>query len=76
MKITEEWRMFDPEDHRTHPEGMPHIEVEFDDGRRVEGLYSRDLGLFSHVGSTSAQEAPQMKRWRYLSEEPEGETAT
>jgi hypothetical protein len=70
MKITEEWRMFDPKDIRTHPEGpAPRVEVEFADGRKMEGIYSGSTGWFGTVGTLPQN--TEVLRWRYTSETPE-----
>ena len=69
MNITEEWRIYDPEDTRTHPEGFARVEIEFQDGRVLDGQYSRDLGLFAAVGSAPAN--TRVKRWRYSSKSPD-----
>ena len=64
MKITDEWRMFDPEDERTHPEGISNIEIEVEDGGSVRGSYSRDLGIFTAMGH--GLNGREIKRWRYF----------
>ncbi len=69
MKITEEWRMFDPDDFRTHPEGISRVEFEFENGRLIEGQYSRDADFFVGVGLTP--DNPAVKRWRYTSAKPD-----
>ena len=67
MKIQDEWRMYDPKDTRTHPEGISEVEIEFEDGVHAQGLYSRDCGMFSRNGGSKPLESYTAKRWRYLS---------
>jgi hypothetical protein len=69
MNITEEWRIFDPTDQRTHPEGIARVVFEFDDGRVLAGRYSRDVGWFTSVGATPVNTT--VKRWRYTSNTPD-----
>jgi hypothetical protein len=69
MKITEEWRIFDPNDIRTHPEGdATRVEMEYEGGRKLKGIYSRAAGMFSSIGSPPNDTAI---RWRYLNETTE-----
>lgn len=70
MNITEEWRIYDPKDTRTHPEAISRVEIEFEDGRQMEGQYSRDTGFFATVGTLPPQN-PTVKRWRYISKTPD-----
>jgi hypothetical protein len=72
MNITEEWRIFDPTDPRTHPEGVARVEFEFEDGCILPGQYSRDTG-FSGVGTSPVNTTmkPTVKRWRYTSNTPD-----
>jgi hypothetical protein len=70
VKITEEWRMYDPKDQRTHPEGIATIEMEFDDNLLIQGHYSRDLGMFSQTGQRPIGSRTPV-RWRYIEENPE-----
>lgn len=64
MKITDEWRIYDPKDLRTHPEAISRVEVEFIDGVTVLGQYSRDTGMFTFVGN-ALPSVTTVKRWRY-----------
>lgn len=69
MTITGEWRMYDPLDIRTHPEGdAVRVEMEFEGGRKIEGIYSRAAGMFSSIGSPPND---KVARWRYTTEAPE-----
>jgi len=69
MKITQEWRIYDRQDIRTHPEGAaPSVEMEFEGGRKIIGRYSRAAGTFSNIGHPP--EDTMVIRWRYLSESP------
>jgi|GEM_PF-5256393 len=70
MKITDEWRMYDPKDPRTHPEGISRVEIEFENGRVLKGQYSRDTGWLATVGAWPPQNT-NVKRWRYTSEIPD-----
>ena len=62
MDFTQVWLSFDPEDLRTHPEEGMDVEMEFDDGHVIEGMWGIDdlfdVGQTVHTGST-------VKRWRY-----------
>ncbi len=62
MKITSAWLSFDPEDLHTHPEEGMDVEIEFDDGHAIEGMWGIDdlfeMGQTTHTGST-------VKRRRY-----------
>jgi hypothetical protein len=62
MNFTQEWLSFDPEDLRTHPEEGMDVEIEFDDGQIIEGMWGIDdpfnVGQIAQTGST-------VKRWRY-----------
>lgn len=69
MKIQDEWRMFDPTDARTHPEGIADVEMEFEDGRKIEGFYSRELGIFTDLSGGPRDKKP--RRWRYLEAAPD-----
>ena len=42
MDFTQAWLSFDPEDLRTQPEEGMNVEMEFDDGRAVEGMWGID----------------------------------
>ena len=42
MNFTQAWLSFDPEDLRTHPEEGMDVEMEFDDGRVVQGMWGID----------------------------------
>ena len=70
MDVTDEWRIFDPQDKRTHPEGISRVEIEFQDGRTVSGQYSRDAGMFTMIGNNQPQ-STDVKRWRYTSRSPD-----
>lgn len=52
MNITEEWRVYDPKDPRTHPDGVARVEIEFDDGRVFYGRYSRERDSFTTADTT------------------------
>jgi hypothetical protein len=58
MKTTQAWLSFDPEDLCTHPEEGMVVEMEFDDGHVIEGMWGVEIGQTDHTGST-------VKRWRY-----------
>jgi hypothetical protein len=62
MKIAQSWLSFDPEDLCTHPEEGMIVEMEFNDGQVIEGMWGVDdlfeIGQTDHTGST-------VKRWRY-----------
>jgi hypothetical protein len=62
MDFTQAWLSFDPEDLRTQPEEGMDVEMEFDDGRVVEGMWGIDdrfeIEKTAHTGSA-------VKRWRY-----------
>ena len=69
MNIAEEWRMYEPNDPRTHPEEIARVEVEFPDGTKVVGQYSRDTGMFTFVGYSdihSKLTESTITRWRYI----------
>lgn len=69
MNIAEEWRMYDPSDPRTHPEEIARVEIEFAEGMKVEGQYSRDTGIFTFVGYSDVHSKlmnSTIKRWRYI----------
>jgi len=74
MNITEEWRIYDPTDPRTHPEGIALVALEYEDGRVQHGQYSRDTGWFTStrvgIPVTVPPDSP-IKRWRYLSKTPD-----
>jgi hypothetical protein len=40
MNITDEWRMYDPKDPRTHPEGISRVEMEFDRNHEIWQLWA------------------------------------
>jgi hypothetical protein len=67
MNITREWRMYDPRDQRTHPEGTARIEMQFNDDMTIEGLYSRDFGMYSQGGQWLIGSRTLVK-WRYMNE--------
>jgi hypothetical protein len=54
--------LFDPEDLRTYPADGMDVEMEFDDGHVIEGMWGIDdlveMGQTDHTGST-------VKRWQY-----------
>ena len=58
MNFTQAWLSFDPEDLRTHPEEGMDVEMEFEDGRVIEGMWGVEIGQTDHTGSA-------VKRWRY-----------
>jgi hypothetical protein len=62
MDFTQAWLSFDREDLRTQPEEGMDVEMEFDDGHVIEGMWGIDvlfeMGHTAHTGST-------VKRWRY-----------
>ncbi|WP_263379712.1 hypothetical protein [Granulicella paludicola] len=65
MKIQDEWRMYDPDDLRTHPEGiLTPVAFEFESGDVIEGLYSRPTGTFSLLNQASEGLGAPV-RWRY-----------
>jgi len=62
MKITSAWLSFDPEDLRTHPEEGMEVEMEFDDGDVIEGVW--EIDDFFEMGQT-AHTPFTVKQWRY-----------
>jgi len=63
MDLTQAWLSFDPEDLRTHPEEGMDVEMEFDDGQVIEGMWGID-DLFEMVQTADTGSA--VKRWRYI----------
>ena len=63
MDVTQAWLLFDPEDLRTHPEEGMDVEMEFDDGHVIEGMWGIDdlfgMPQTTRTGSTAT-------RWRYI----------
>jgi len=62
MDSTQAWLSFDPEDLRTHPEKGMDVEMAFDDGHVIKGMWGIDdlfeMEQTAHTGTT-------VKRLRY-----------
>lgn len=75
MDIREEWRTYDPNDIRTHPENSSDTSVEivaeFDNGNTIRGRYFRDGGWFSRLDPGSPILDAKLIRWHYTEPSPE-----
>jgi hypothetical protein len=60
------WRRFDSNDINTLPENLSRVEMQLINRRVFRGVYSRDLGWFTSIGSVMPADHDLMqKRWRY-----------
>jgi len=66
-----DWNDYDPTDAATHPKDRSKVEIQFENGRVVEGFYGGGmLGTVGFVNLTSEEETGLTKRWRYI-EDPD-----
>lgn len=69
MKSKCVWHDYDPTDMDTHPTDAAKIEVEFADGSRYYGYYSRETGMIGMVGDDCIipeEKLALRKRWRQV----------
>ncbi|HEY4047014.1 MAG TPA: hypothetical protein VGM27_09115 [Acidobacteriaceae bacterium] len=57
MEDEYDWREFDPNNLKTHPPELAHVQLKYADGRQYSTLYSRELDRL---------ESTTVVSWRYV----------